>query len=207
MYRREFALSSAAALLFQQTRVGDAVGAVADGAVADGSVADGRLAGPANGPWRRLFLDATIVEEQHGLIRQFHSAEKHTDNPIIVADRPWEGTSAITGPYVYGTVLKDGDRYRMWYQVLFQGNHVGYAESSDAVHWQKPALDIIQYQGQSTNFVVSEFDVEKSGGRCHNPNVILRPNETNPERRYALYGFDGKAGHPRLAFSDRKSVV
>ncbi len=206
MYRREFALSSVAALLSQpqcanrlysQFGVGDAGAPVAD----DGPVADGELAGPAKGPWRRLFLDATIVEEQQGLTRRFYSAEKHAGNPIIVADRPWEGTSAITGPYVYGTVLKEGERYRMWYQVLFQGNHVGYAESNDAVHWQKPALDVIQYQGQSTNFVVSEFDAEKSGGRCHNPNVIHRPNETNPERRYALYGFDGKAGHPRVAFS------
>jgi hypothetical protein len=46
-----------------------------------------------------LFLDATVVEEQQGLTRQFHSAEKHSGNPIIIADRPWEGTSAITGPF------------------------------------------------------------------------------------------------------------
>ena len=76
MYRREFALSSVAALLSQpqcanrlysQFGVGDAGAPVAD----DGPVADGELAGPAKGPWRRLFLDATIVEEQQGLTRRF----------------------------------------------------------------------------------------------------------------------------------------
>ena len=200
MYRREFGFTSAATLLTQLFCPGRVQSQILASGENEAS-ADLRLAGPANGPWRRLFLDATVVEEQHGLVRKFHSAEKHPGNPIILADRPWEGKSAITGPYVYGTVLDDGQRFRMWYQVLFQGNHVGYAESTDAIHWQKPALDIIQYQGQSTNLVVSEFDVEKSGGRCHNPSVIHRPNEANPERRYALYGFDGKAGHPRVAFS------
>lgn len=70
----------------------------------------------------------------------------------------------------------------MWYQVLFQGNHVGYAESDDGILWRKPVMDIIQHAGQPTNFVVSEFDADKSGGRCHNPSVILRPKETNPAR-------------------------
>ena len=178
MYRRDFTLSAVAALRFRLHYPNSLLSQIPS---EDKSVTspNDELAGPAKGPWRRLFLDATTVEEQQGLTRQFHSAEKHAGNPLIVADRPWEGTSAITSPYVYGTVLKDGQRYRMWYQVQFQGNHVGYAESSDAVHWEKPTLDIIHYQGQSTNFVVSEFDAEKSGGRCHNPNVILRPNDTN----------------------------
>ena len=168
MHRREFGLSSIVAALFFQVRCPSRVHSQILAGDKKDAASDVGLAGPANGPWRRLFLDATVVEEQHGLVRKFHSAEKHIGNPIIVADRPWEGKSAITGPYVYGTVLNDGQRYRMWYQILFQGNHVGYAESTDGVHWQKPALDIIQYEGQSTNFVVSEFDMEKSGGRCHN---------------------------------------
>ncbi|MEQ1824824.1 MAG: hypothetical protein ABL921_02730 [Pirellula sp.] len=159
------------------------------------------LAGARNGPWRRLFLDSTVVEERHGLERVFHAAQKHAANPVLVADRPWEGTSAITGPYVYGTVMKGPDRFRIWYQVLFQGNHVGYAESTDGIVWHKNNLDVIRYQGSPTNLVVSEFDVEKTGGRCHNPSVIVRPREADPMRRYALYGFDGKVGHPRVAFS------
>ncbi len=201
MKRREFTLSASAIVLLQHLTQGRLIARIpANGTRASSSNAT-QLAGPAQGPWRRLFLDATVVEEQQGLTRNFHAAEKYAGNPIIIADRPWEGVSAITGPYVYGTVLEDEGRYRMWYQVLFQGNHVGYAESNDGIHWRKPALDIIQHAGQPTNFVVSEFDADKSGGRCHNPSVILRPNETNPARRYALYGFDGKMGYPRVAFS------
>ncbi len=165
--------------------------------------AENELSGPPAGPWRRLFLDSTVVEQQRGLSRVFHAAEKHPMNPVIVADRPWEGRSAIIGPYVYGTVVRESSKFRMWYQILFQGNHVGYAESRDGIVWHKPDLTIIRHADwQSTNLVVSAFAPEVSGGgHCHNPSVIRRPNESDPNRRYALYGFDGKVGHPRVAFS------
>ncbi len=170
-------------------------------AAANDSAPD-ELAGPPSGPWRRLFLDATVVEDQAGLARVFHAAEKHPGNPVIKADRPWEGVSAITGPYVYGTVLREANKLRLWYQILNRGNHVGYAESRDGVTWTKPDLGIIEFQGsKANNLCVSAFQPAVTGGNCHNPSVIRRPGEANPDRRYALYGFDGEAGHARVAFS------
>ncbi len=84
------------------------------------------LAGPARGHWRRLFLDAWAVEQQQGLARVFHAAEKHPANPVLKGDQPWESVpAAITGPYVYGTAAWDSGKLRLWYQVLTQGNHVG----------------------------------------------------------------------------------
>ena len=158
--------------------------------------------GPPQGPWRRLFLDAAVVEQQQGLTRVFHAAEKHPGNPVIQADKPWEGVSAITGPYVYGTVLPEGDKLRLWYQILNQGNHVGYAESRDGIHWEKPELGIIEYKGsKANNLCVSAFHPEVTGGECHNPSVIRCPQAADPQKRYALYGFDGQAGHARVAFS------
>lgn len=193
--RREFSIGCAATMvgLMQSAEVRSQTGATTVSL-------DDTLEGSRVGPWRRLFLDSTVVESQAGLHRRFHNAEKHKDNPIITADRTWEGTSAIIGPYVYGTVLREGDRLRMWYQLLFEGNHTGYAESSDGIHWEKPPLGIFTYQGEKTNLVVSDFDVSVTGGHCHNPSVVVRP-QANEIRRYALYGFDNQAGRPRVAFS------
>jgi hypothetical protein len=159
------------------------------------------LTGPPAGPWRRLFLDGAVIETQHNIRKVFHQAKKHPANPILVADQPWEGASAISGPYVYGTILKESGRLRMWYQLLFQGNHIGYAESLDGIHWDKPLVPHIRYQDQPTNLVVSEFDVGKTGGRCHNPSVVACVANQDPQRRYALYGFDSHAGFPRVAYS------
>ena len=161
------------------------------------------LAGSPRGPWRRLFLDGAVVEDQQGLQRVFHTAVKHPGNPIINADKPWEGPAAITGPYVYGTVLKERGTFRLWYQLLNRGNHIGYAESRDGVVWRKPELGLIEFRGsKANNLVVSDFQPEATGGgHCHNPGVLQRPDETDPQKRYALYGFDTEAGHARVAFS------
>ncbi len=161
-----------------------------------------QLAGPTHGPWRRLFLDSAVVESQQALERRFHTAQKHPDNPVLRAEEIWEGTSAIIGPYCYGTAFRQNGKFRLWYQLLFQGNHVGYAESDDGVHWTKPRLDIVEYRGFKTNLVVSAFDPVASGaGNCHNPSVIERPGEQDPLKRFALYGYDSAKQMPRVAFS------
>ncbi len=161
-----------------------------------------QLAGPSKGPWRRLFLDSSVIEAQQGLQRCFHSAKKHQEGPVLRADKAWEGKSAIIGPYCYGTAMKQGDKFRLWYQVLYEGNHVGYAESEDGVHWTKPEFDVVSYRGAKTNLVVSAFDPSITGnGHCHNPSVVELPSVSGSPKRYALYGYDNEAKGPRVAFS------
>lgn len=162
---------------------------------------EAELAGAPAGPWRRLFLDATVVEEQQGLSRVFHAAQKHPANPVVKRDQPWEAPSAITGPYVYGTVFREGDRFRLWYEIHNKGSHIGYAESSDGLNWSKPKLGLVNVNGsKANNLVISVFDREATGGVCHNASVIRCPDPTDPEKRYALFGFDRNVG-PRVAFS------
>ncbi|HCP11564.1 MAG TPA: hypothetical protein DIT89_04455 [Planctomycetaceae bacterium] len=160
-------------------------------------------AGPAEGPWRRLLLDGAAFEQQQGLKRVFHAAQPLPENPVFTTDLPRKKLGAINGPYVYGTVIREDERFRLWYQLLLDGNHVGYAESTDGVHWTTPDLQLItDPTGQPTNLVVSAWQPEKFGQvQCHNPAVIPRPADPDPTRRYALYGFDGTSRGPRVAFS------
>ena len=99
-------------------------------------------------PFRRLFLDAMVVEKSHGLDLIFHTAEKHSGNPIIRHDKPWEGW----GPYLYGTVLRHDGTLKMWYQVIGKDSaDVCYAESRDGLKWVKPELGIVEYKGSKAN--------------------------------------------------------
>jgi hypothetical protein len=161
------------------------------------------LAGPPKGPWRRLFLDASAIEQQQGLSRVFYAADKHAGNPIIKGDKAWENVPfAVTGPYLYGTVARDGEQLRMWYQILAKHNLIGYAESSDGIHWTKPDLGLVEFEGsKANNLVLSGFQPEVAGGECHNPSVIRCPRATDPQKRYAIYGFDNGPGHARVAYS------
>ncbi len=53
-------------------------------------------------PFRRLFLDAMVTEESHGLERVFHAARTYKGNPILRGDAAWEGW----GPNLGGTVIR-----------------------------------------------------------------------------------------------------
>ncbi|MFM7862839.1 MAG: hypothetical protein ACKPHU_01400, partial [Planctomycetaceae bacterium] len=99
--------------------------------------------------------------------------------------------------------MREDGRFRMWYQLLLNGNHVGYAESADGIQWTIPALGIVPGpDNQPTGLVASAWKPELFRNvQCHNPAVLLRPHDPDPQRRYALYGFDGSSRGPRVAFS------
>ena len=166
------------------------------------------IAGHSKGPWRRLFLDAMVTEEQQGLSRVFHAADKWPDNPIIEKDKPWEGRSSYAGPYVYGTVMWDEGKLRMWYHCHDGGYRNCYAESTDGVHWTKPNLGLIEFDGSKENNLFltvtqdpNESPPHKQSGQCHNASVIKRPWEPDPGKRYALFCYGVDYRKARVAFS------
>lgn len=149
---------------------------------------DEELAGKP--PFRRLFLDAMVVEESNGLSRVFHSAEKYEKSPVVRKDKPWEDW----GPYLYGTVMWDQGKLKMWYQAI--GNQegpirgvVGYAESTDGLHWNKPNLGVYEYHGSKENNIVESND------NFHIPSVFKLADNT-----WVMYGYGREIG-PHMAYS------
>ena len=135
-------------------------------------------------PFRRLFLDAMVTEESRDLMRVFHAAEKYAGNPVVPNDKPWEGW----GPYLYGTVLRDDGRLKMWYSCI--GGDSGftcYAESSDGVKWDKPNLGIVDFKGSTANNIVGSMGLAS----------VMKL----PDGRWAMYSFGGKTG-AQVHFSD-----
>ncbi|MGJ8652849.1 MAG: hypothetical protein ACSHX8_06210 [Opitutaceae bacterium] len=162
------------------------------------------LAGPEEGPWRRLFLDSYVVEKSQNTERVFHRADKHPANPIIVKDRWWEGSDTRSGPYLYGTVLEEEGKFRMWYHAYRPDVKyiTCYAESDDGIFWVKPILNQVTYGASSNNNIVVPF----TEGSFHNVSVIRQDWESDPAKRYALYCYNNKAA--RVLYSaDGKTWV
>ncbi len=105
-----------------------------------------------------LFLDDYLIEQMTpGVELRLHSPERR--EIVMITDKPWEGNACA-----YRTVFQDGDRIRMYYA----GNHYDlgvkgmiahpsflcYAESRDGVHWERPDLDLVEYQGSRRNNIV-----------------------------------------------------
>jgi len=143
------------------------------------------------GPWQ-LFVDDHVVAVKENVVRTYHVFTKHPSNPVVKADKPWEGNNV----YVYGTVLptESGDGFRMWYHALpeIEGEdyyRLLYATSKDGLIWVKPNLGIIEYKGLRDNNIFV-----RRGKRDHILSVIHTPWERDPRRQYLMYNFDGD--HP-----------
>ncbi|MBP87948.1 MAG: hypothetical protein CMJ64_14695 [Planctomycetaceae bacterium] len=148
------------------------------------------------GSRRELFIDNYLIERLNG------KAQQRLHHPIpreiaIVHDEPWEGTSCG-----YHTVFQDGDLYRMYYRgsqltvkdgKLFANVHPEfycYAESRDGIHWDKPDLELFEYEGSKKNNIIWH------GVGTHNfsPLRDTRPDCPDAERYKALGGTRREGG-------------
>ena len=115
-----------------------------------------------------LFVDDYLIESLEGIELKLHSprpAER-----VLTFDKPWEG---VTSDYI--SVLKDDDRYRMYYRgsthagkgltifsLLKPGESVipdhrewtCYAESRDGITWTRPSLGLFEFKGSKDNNIV-----------------------------------------------------
>jgi len=142
-------------------------------------------------PHRQLFLRLDGVTRIDRLHRRLHQPERHPGNPILRGENPWEKVASL-----YGTVLYDEERqlFRMWYltgpyadgDIQVRGRRclgnitlLGYATSSDGVHWDKPCLDQLDVDGSTANNLI---DIGRTN--CEGMAVLFDPDDSDPERRY-----------------------
>jgi len=149
------------------------------------------------GDRRELFVDRHVI----GRLDRTRLA-LHAPQPREVAlklDRPWEG---IYSGYV--TVLRDGDRFRMYYRGLPEAKHALDAEvtctarSADGIRWTRPQLGLYEVRGTKKNNVVLARH-----RACHNLAPMLDTNPDAPsEQRYKALGGTGRPGLIALASPD-----
>jgi hypothetical protein len=143
---------------------------------------------------KQLFLDDYLIESMTNVTRELHPAVKHPANPIVRPTEPWENNCVL----LFGSVLRDGDKYRMWYYV---DSGIAYAESNDGLNWRKIIHNFIEKDGQKTNVLVKRYNAEMNIKSLEEyeagvPNAIPlfrefhgvhKDNlETDPSRRYKM---------------------
>ena len=89
---------------------------------------------------KQLFVDDRLIATMSNLTRELGQVTKaNKGTPLLVADKPWEKVSLLR----FGSVLLDGDRFRMWYGM--NDHFLGYAESDDGLSWTKPSLGVHEF--------------------------------------------------------------
>jgi hypothetical protein len=157
---------------------------------------------------RQLFLDDAGVEDIAGLRRVVNRPQRCPDNPVILGENPWELASVS----VYGTSMYDAQRrrFRMWYLCTPGPNRSGrswvevggyrrvagctllaYAESTDGVHWIKPTLNELSFEGSRRNNLV-DIGIDNPEG----VSILCDPHDPDPDRRYKALFWDRRLVPP-----------
>jgi hypothetical protein len=133
-------------------------------------------------PWKHN-LKLTLVQPQ-----------KYPGNPVLRSgpeDAPDHGHAVL-----YGTVLKENGKFRMWYLGMIEsetkhGQAPGfwrpmcYAESNDGIHWTKPDLGLVELNGNKHNNICLVQGEPFSIARVDDFLSILEdPADPDPSRRY-----------------------
>jgi len=136
-----------------------------------------------------LFVDRSLVHDSQGVSFTLHPGKKHSQNPLVTADQPWEGWRLE----IYGTVLYDEEEniFKMWY---FGGNeehfeHWGtlYATSQDGITWNKPLVGTVK----SSRFAKHNMVVQG----MFLSSVYKDNAEPDPNRRYKMVCWRQKPPH------------
>lgn len=105
-----------------------------------------------------LFVDDFLIAAMRGAALRLHSPVPR--EIVMTYDKPWEGSGCG-----YQQTFRDGDRIRMYYiaQDLTDdsGTRFGrhpcyacYAESADGIHWTRPSLGLVEFEGSRDNNIV-----------------------------------------------------
>ena len=137
---------------------------------------------------KQLFIDNKFIAESDGITLMMNPPQQMPE-PVLVADQPWEGVIGA-----YNTVLKEGDRFRLWYDVILpEGSSeilrgIAYAESDDGIHWIKLNQSLIEFQGSKENNLVAPRLPDAPRGEMEGATVFRDTNPAcPPEERYKLW--------------------
>ncbi len=134
------------------------------------------------------FDDVSIPHTQN-LRLEMRSPAKHPANPVVPRGQP--GTPDAMGVQFYGSVIREGGRFRMWY-VAFDDTankvasarwRAAYAESEDGIHWIKPNLGLVEFRGNKNNNLIL---IEPAPLGFVNVKVLADPEDPNAEHRYKI---------------------
>ncbi len=187
------------------------------GVVVCGTVAMGQSGQPDEkqvSGHRYLLLDSRVIESTDNARLTVGTVRKDKNNPLFKEDKPWE--PRFDNPYSSVIYDREDKLYKCWYSIFIQCSQeswltvprekrasvdwkesrdrdfgVCYATSTDGIHWVKPELGIVEFQGNKKNNIVLRA--------LHGVGVIKDLHETDPQKRYKA--IHPHRGHTNVWFS------
>lgn len=116
---------------------------------------------------------------------------KHPANPLLVADKPWEGTLV----QLYSCDVHHDPatgQWQMWYEGHSPAVLLCTAFSKDGIKWTKPTLGLQEWKGSKENNIILQTGYTDA----HCASMVKAPNEKDPAKKYKLYYWVGPDWSP-----------
>ncbi len=156
-------------------------------------------------------LDDVSLPWRDNLKLTLQRPAKYAANPVMSAG-PIEGPDGY-GTLLYGTVIKDGGKFGMWYvaspradpkfpedyaKVFHNGYRpIAYAESTDGIHWTKPDLGLVTFRGNRHNNLVAIDPAQEPYAIPYDFIAVLKDSaDPDPARRYKMAYITRDPVHP-----------
>jgi hypothetical protein len=127
------------------------------------------------------FWDNYLIDPIHtNTVLSANKPEKR--DIVMIFDKPWEGNGTD-----FFTIIKDDNLYRMYYEAWGLNDRplnirLCYAESRDGLHWEKPDLGIVEYNGsRENNIIIDKIPDNFTVMKDQNP-------DCPPEMKYKAVG-------------------
>ena len=158
------------------------------------------------GSQKQLFIDHKFIESAEGISLTVQQPAQPREK-LLLPDAPWERDAHLGS---YSTVIQENGKIRLWYDIRagipeprknppFMG--LGYAESTDGIHFVKKPLGLVERNGsKENNFVLPPRpDLLTIGGgtvwRDDNPNAAPDARYKSWSKMYAKPGSPLKGPH------------
>jgi len=177
--------------------------------------ANGAIEKSDDGPRRdrHLLLDSRIIEDTENAILTVGAVQKEKRNPLFKEDKPWEPRY----DNVYCNVIYDRQDklYKCWYSPFIiderttstpeaernPSDHdymsvkpnrremgVCYAVSKDGIHWEKPELGLVEFNGnKKNNILMRGYHFKGVFTGPHGAGVFKDLHESDLAKRYKMF--------------------
>jgi len=162
---------------------------------------------------RFLLLDSRIIDRAGNAELTLGTVKKDPRNPLFEEDKPWEPRF----DNVYANVIYDYQEksYKCWYspfiiderttskpeaernpsdhdymRVRPNGREMGvcYAVSKDGIHWEKPELGLVEFNGnKNNNILMRGYHFKGVFTGPHGAGVFKDLYESDPAKRYKMF--------------------
>jgi len=150
-----------------------------------------------------VFPDDSLIAEREHMTHVMGQVRK-LPRPVIEADAPTDRYGVTSPAVIYD---KEEQVFKAWYiaqprlterwvEDPLEGRLapalLGYAVSTDGIHWEKPSLGIVEFHGDKNNNIC---DV------VHTDSLIRDDHDPDPERRYKRFMYDSSKRALHMLFS------